>query len=73
MRRLTCQLPALAPFAARADLPVKRTAEYRIRAFEGRKRSFERIGPEGGSDYDHMQWKQAIEEFLAWCDNPEYE
>lgn len=46
---------------------------YRIRPFEGRGHNFERIGPDGGSDYDDMQWKQAIEEFLAWCENPEYE
>lgn len=73
MKRLTCLPPAPAPFAARADLPVKHTAEHRIRASEGRGHDFGRIGSDGGGNYDDMQWKQAIEEFLSCCDNPEYE
>lgn len=42
---------------------------YQIRAYEGRGHNFEAVHPDGGSDYGDMKWKDAIEEFLAWCEN----
>lgn len=42
---------------------------YHIRAFEGRGHNFETVGKDGKSNYDDIQWKQAIGEFLAWLEN----
>lgn len=41
---------------------------YRVRAFEGRGHNFEAIRPDGSSDYDDIQWKQALDEFFVWCE-----